>query len=341
VLFDKGRHDVVTEGEVCRGLGDPQLDRRLPAAALAQLREEVEMARGLCPAFDLGAYRAGHLTPVYFGSALNNFGVRELLRGLTLLAPSPRPQPAAERLVDPGEEQVSGFVFKIQANMDPRHRDRVAFVRLCSGRFERAMKLRHVRSGKTLAIHNPLLFLARDRELAEEAFAGDILGIPNHGNLRIGDALTEGEELHFTGIPSFAPELLRKVRPEDPMRAKHLGKALLHLAEEGAAQVFRPSLGTDWIVGVAGALQFDVLADRIRTEYDIPVHFEGTSLHTARWIEAGDAQALKRFSHANHASMAADHNGSPVFLARNAWHLKTTIEEWPAVRFLKTKEQVQ
>jgi len=339
LLFDKGRHDVVTEGEVCRGLDDPRLDERLPAGAVARLREEVEMARGLCPDFDLEAYRSGHLTPVYFGSALNNFGVRELLSGLTRLAPSPRPQPAVERMVDPGEEQVSGFVFKIQANMDPRHRDRIAFVRLCSGRFERAMKLRHVRSGKTLAIHNPLLFLARDRELAEEAFAGDILGIPNHGNLRIGDALTEGEELHFTGIPSFAPELLRKVRPEDPMRAKHLGKALLQLAEEGAAQVFRPSLGTDWIVGVAGALQFDVLADRIRTEYGIPVHFEGTPLYTARWLEAEDHQALKRFSHANHASMAADHNGSPVFLARNAWHLKTTAEEWPAVRLLKIKEQ--
>jgi peptide chain release factor 3 len=328
-------------GKMARGLDDPALDSLLPAGAAAKLREEVRMARALCPPFELASYRGGHLTPVYFGSALNNFGVRELLEGLVELAPSPRSQPAETRAVDPEEEAVTGFVFKIQANMDPKHRDRVAFVRLCSGRFRRGMKLLHVRSGKTLTVHNPVLFLAQDRELAEEAWAGDIIGIPNHGNLRIGDALTEGEPLRFTGIPSFAPELLRKVRPEDPMRAKHLGRALLHLAEEGAAQVFRPSFGTDWIVGVAGALQFDVLADRIRTEYGIPVHFEGTSLFTARWVEAEDHQALKRFANAHHASMAEDHDGLPVFLARNAWHLKTTGEDWPAMRFLKTREQVQ
>jgi peptide chain release factor 3 len=336
------RGSVIEPAEHCQGgLADPRLDQRLPAAAVAQLREDVAMARALCPSFDRDEYRGGHLTPVYFGSALNNFGVRELLDGLVELAPAPRPQPAEPRRVEPTEPAVSGFVFKIQANMDPKHRDRIAFVRLCSGRFQRGMKLFHVRSGKTLAMHNPVLFLAQDRELAEEAWPGDIIGVPNHGNLRIGDGLTEGEALRFTGIPSFAPELLRKVRPEDPMRAKHLGRALLHLAEEGAAQVFRPTLGTDWIVGVAGALQFDVLADRIRTEYGIPVHFEGTTLFTARWLEADDHKALKLFAHANHASMAADHNGSPVFLARNAWHLKTAGEEWPAMRFLKTREQVQ
>ncbi|HXO21912.1 MAG TPA: peptide chain release factor 3 [Thermoanaerobaculia bacterium] len=341
LLLARGRNDVRTEGEVCQGLDDPRLDERLPESAVARLREEVAMVRGLCPAFDLESYRAGHLTPAFFGSALNNFGVRDLLQGLVELAPPPRPQPAAERVVDPGEPRVSGFVFKIQANMDPKHRDRVAFVRLCSGRFARGMKMYHVRTGKTMAIQNPVLFMARERELAEEAWAGDILGIPNHGNLRIGDALTEGEELRFTGIPSFAPELLRKVRPEDPMRAKHLGRALLQLAEEGAAQVFRPQIGAEWIVGVAGALQFDVLADRIRTEYDIPVHFEGTSIFAARWVEGADHRALKRFNDANHGSMAEDHNGSPVFLARNSWHLKTTGEEWPDMRFLKTKEQVQ
>jgi peptide chain release factor 3 len=341
LLLEKARRNVASEGEVCEGLSDPKLDARLPASSVEKLREEVEMARGLCPPFELEAYREGHLTPVFFGSAVNNFGVRELLQGLTEIAPPPRPQPAIPREVEPTEDKVSGFVFKIQANMDPKHRDRVAFVRLCSGRFERGMKLLHVRSGKTMSIHNPLLFLARDRELAEEAWAGDILGIPNHGNLRIGDALTEGEELRFTGIPSFAPELLKKVRPEDPMRAKHLGRALLQLAEEGAAQVFRPTIGNEWIVGVAGALQFDVLADRIRTEYNIPVHFEGTSLYTARWIEAKDHLSLKKFSGANFGAMAEDHNGSPVFLARNAWHLKTTTDEWPDLKFLKTKEQVQ
>jgi peptide chain release factor 3 len=345
VLLDRSHraagHRLPAAGQVLDGIDDRRLDDVLGTAAVAKLREDVAVARGLCPPFDLASYRGGHLTPVFFGSALNNFGVRDLLEGLIELAPSPRPQPTLERRVEPEEKAVSGFVFKIQANMDPKHRDRIAFVRLCSGRFQRGMKLLHVRSGKTLAMHNPVLFLAQDREVAEEAWAGDIIGIPNHGNLRIGDALTEGEPLHFTGIPSFAPELLRKVRPEDPMRAKHLGRALLHLAEEGAAQVFRPTLGTDWIVGVAGALQFDVLADRIRTEYDIPVHFEGTSLFTARWVEADDHQALKRFTNANHGSMAEDHNGLPVFLARNAWHLKTTGDDWPAIRFLKTREQVQ
>jgi peptide chain release factor 3 len=341
LLLERGRNNIAREGEVCHGLDDPKLDALLPADAVARLREEVEMAKALCPPFDLESYREGHLTPVYFGSALNNFGVRDLLDGLAELAPSPRPQPAATRIVDPFEDKVSGFVFKIQANMDPKHRDRVAFVRLCSGRFERGMKMFHIRTGKTMAINNPVLFMARDRELAEEAWAGDIIGIPNHGTLRIGDALTEGEELRFTGIPSFAPELLKKVRPVDPMRAKHLGRALLQLAEEGAAQVFRPNLGTDWIIGVAGALQFEVLADRLSTEYNLDANLEGTSLFTARWVEADDPLLLKKFMQANDATMAEDHNGAPVFMARNAWHLKSTGEDWPQIRFLKTKEQVQ
>jgi peptide chain release factor 3 len=342
ILLDRVRTNRIPEaGELCTGLDDPKLDALLPDRAVAELREGVEMARALCPAFFLDDYREGHMTPIFFGSALNNFGVRELLDGLVELAPPPRPQKTETREVEPEEEQVSGFVFKIQANMDPKHRDRIAFVRLCSGRFERGMKLRHIRSGKTMAIHNPVLFMARDRELAEEAWAGDIIGIPNHGVLRIGDALTEGEDLRFTGIPSFAPELLKKVRTEDPMKAKHLGRALMQLAEEGAAQTFRPTIGNEWIVGVAGALQFDVLADRVRTEYNIDVHFEGTTLFTARWVETDDPQLLKKFLNGNQGALAEDHNGSPVFLARNAWHLKKTTEDWPAVRFLKTKEQVQ
>jgi peptide chain release factor 3 len=189
-------------------------------------------------------------------------------------------------------------------------------------------------------VHNPVLFMARDRELAEEAWPGDIIGIPNHGNLGIGDALTEGEELKFTGIPSFAPEYLQTVRPEDPMRAKHLGRALQQLAEEGAARVFKPTIGSDWIVGVVGPLQFDVLADRIRTEYEVPVRFEPTSLHTARWVEADDALKLKRFTDANQGALGSDHTGAPVFLARNAWHLQRAAEDWPELRFLKTKEQI-
>ena len=340
ILVERSKGDLPDDGESCSGLDDPKLDALLPAHAVAELREQVEMARGLCPPFDLEAYRQGHLAPVFFGSALNNFGVRELLLGLADLAPPPRSQPSAAREVGPDEGKVTGFVFKIQANMDPKHRDRIAFVRLCSGHFRRGMKMRHVRSGKTLAVHNAVLFLARDRELAEEAVAGDIIGLPNHGNLRIGDALTEGEALRFTGIPSFAPEMLQRVRPEDPMRAKHLGRALQQLAEEGAARVLRPRQDAHWIVGVVGALQFDVLADRIRTEYGIPVRFEPTSLYTARWLEAEDPLALKRFIDANTSSIADDHDEAPVFMARNAWHLSHAEETGSEIRFLKTKEQM-
>ena len=304
-----------------------------------KLREDIEMAHGLCPEFNLDSYREGHLSPVFFGSAINNFGVRELLEGVAAMAPSPQPQATETRNVDPIENKVSGFVFKIQANMDPKHRDRIAFFRLSSGHFKRGMKLHHVRSGKPVNLHNPVLFLAQDREMAEEAWAGDIIGIPNHGNLRIGDTLTQGEEMRFAGIPSFAPELLQTVRPEDPMRAKHLGRALQQMAEEGAARVFKPRMGSDWIVGVVGSLQFDVMADRIRTEYEVPVRFETTSLYTARWIEADDNLILKKFSGENSAALADDHDKSPVFLARNAWHLDKTTEDWPDIRFLKTKEQ--
>lgn len=339
VLMERSKGEMPDDGETCEGLEDEKLDRILPDYAVAQFREEVEMARGLCPAFDRTSYLEGHMTPVFFGSALNNFGVRELLDGVGTEAPTPRPQPSLARDVDPGEERVSGFVFKIQANMDPKHRDRIAFVRICSGKFRRGMKLLHVRSGKQLNMHNPVLFLAQDRELAEEAWPGDIIGIPNHGNLRIGDSLTEGEDIRFTGIPSFAPEILQKVRPDDPMRAKHLGKALQQLAEEGAARVFKPRIGADWIVGVVGVLQFEVLADRIRTEYDIPVHFEPTELYTARWVGDGSDGGVKPFIDANQAALADDHDGDPVFLARNAWHLNKAEEDWPDLEFRKTKEQ--
>ncbi len=339
ILTERAAKNIATEGVRCEGLDDPKLATLVPESALATLREQVEMAQGLCPPFDLDTYLAGHLTPVFFGSALTSFGVRDLLGGLADFAPSPRSRAAAERVVQPDEDRVTGFVFKIQANMDPKHRDRIAFVRLCSGHFRRGMKMTHVRDGNVLTVHNPVMFLAQDREIAEDAWAGDIIGVPNHGKLRIGDTLTEGESLHFSGVPSFAPELLRSVRPEDPMRAKHLGRALEQLAEEGAARVFRPRMGSTWIVGVVGTLQFDVLADRIRTEYNIPVIFESTSLHTARWVEADDPRLLERFTSANESAMADDHTGAPVFLARNAWHLERTAEDWPDVRLLKSVEQ--
>ncbi len=333
VLIARGGRD----GGIPMQLDDAALDEALPADAAAALRENVEMARVLCKPLDIKSYREGHLSPLFFGSAVNNFGVKELLDGLTELAPPPRPQPTTVRAVDPGESKVTGFVFKIQANMDPKHRDRIAFCRLTSGHFKRGMKMLHVRSGKPMTIHNPLMFLAADRELADEAWAGDIIGIPNHGTLRIGDGLTEGEQLVFTGIPSFAPELLQRVRPEDPMKAKHLGRALEQLAEEGITRVFKPKLDANWVVGVVGALQFDVLADRIRTEYEVPVFFEPAALSTARWVEADSPLALKRFVDSNLSALADDHDGAPVFLARNAWHLTHTAEQWPQIRFLKTK----
>ncbi len=339
ILFDRGKGDSLSEGIKCEGLDDPKLDELLPDYAVEKLREDVEMVRELCPAFDLQQYLDGTLTPVFFGSAINNFGVQELLQGVGSFAPKPRLGKAMEREVEPLENKVSAFVFKIQANMDPKHRDRIAFVRIVSGRFKKGIKLKHIRSGKTMAVHNAQLFLAQDREIAEEAFAGDIIGIPNHGNLRIGDTLTEGETLRFTGVPSFAPEILQKVRSEDPMKAKHLGRALEQLAEEGAARVFKPYLGSDWVVGVVGALQFDVLADRIRTEYQVPVIFEPTTLLTAEWVE-GDHREVKQFSDGNRASMAEDHTGSPVYLARNNWHLDKAKEDFPSLKFLRTKEEV-
>jgi peptide chain release factor 3 len=339
LLLERAKDGSLAKGITMTGLNDPALEQHVDETSLAEFRQEVEMARGLCPEFDLEAYRQGHMTPVYFGSALSNFGVRELLEGLTQISPAPRPHTALERTVAADESAVTGFVFKIQANMDPKHRDRIAFLRLCSGHFQRGMKLCHVRTGATMRVHNPLLFLAQDRELAEEAWSGDIIGIPNHGKLRVGDTLTEGETLHFAGLPSFAPELLQTVRPEDPIRAKHLGNALMQLAEEGAASVFKTHLGSTWVVGVVGSLQFDVLADRVRTEYDVPVRFEGTQLYTARWVEAADPRELKRFREEQRASLADDHTGATVFLARNAWHLERTEKDYPQLRFLKVKEQ--
>ncbi|MDA5194285.1 peptide chain release factor 3 [Govanella unica] len=331
---------VSDNGIVCSGLDDPKLDSLLEPEEVQKLRYDVEMARALCKPFDMQAYREGHLTPIFFGSAVNNFGVRELLRGVSEYAPPPRVQKSVDRLVLPTESKVSGFVFKIQANMDPKHRDRIAFFRICSGHFKRGMKLNHVRTGKLVNLHNPLMFLAQDRELAEEAWPGDIIGIPNHGNLRIGDSLTEGEAIRFTGIPSFAPEHLQSVRAEDPMKSKHLSRALEQLAEEGVARVFKAYLGGEWIVGVVGVLQFDVLADRIRTEYEVPVRFEASTLFTAQWVECDDHNELKRFIDINKANMAEDHTGSPVFLARNSWRLDKAKEDFPKVRFLKVKEQV-
>ncbi len=337
VLFDRGKGDALTEAIECSGLDDPRIDELIPADLAEKLREDVEMVRGVFPAFDLESYLKGGMTPVFFGSAVNNFGVRELLGGLEKFAPAPRLQKTESRDIEPDEKKVSAFVFKIQANMDPKHRDRIAFTRICAGKFRKGMKLKHIRSGKMLTVHSPQLFLAQDREVAEEAFAGDIIGLPNYGGLRIGDALTEGEELVFSDIPSFAPEYMQRARAEDPLKAKHLGKALEQLAEEGAARVFKPYSSPDWVVGVVGPLQFDVLRDRIRSEYEIPVKFEATSLYTARWVSCGDAAALKKFIDENQSSIAQDHDSDPVFMARNAWHLQDAEDKYKDIVFSATK----
>ena len=338
LLFDRGEGERITEPVRCAGLDDPKLATLLPEAALKKLRDDVAMVRGLTKEFNLEAYRQGHMTPVFFGSALNNFGVRELLKGIGDLAPSPRPQPALPHPIAPESARVTGFVFKVQANIDPQHRDRVAFLRLCSGRFKRGMKLKHCRTGKTMSIQAPVLFLARERNLAEEAWPGDIIGIPNHGTLRIGDTLTEGEDITITGIPSFAPEILRRVRLEDPMKSKHLKRALEQLAEEGVTRVFKPLVGGDWIVGVVGALQLDVLAARIKTEYDLGVRFETSQFDTARWL-AGEPAEVKRFEDANRSALAEDHDGVKVFLARSGWDLERMMKDWPAITFTATREQ--
>ncbi len=318
---------------------DPALEEHLPATELEQLREEIEMVQGLCPAFDEEAYREGHLSPVYFGSALHNFGVLELLQGVLSYAPSPRPQPADPEAVRPEADAFSAFIFKIQANMDARHRDRIAFARICSGTYRRGMKATHVRTGKQLSLNNPVLFLAQDREVAEEAYPGDIIGIPNHGNLHIGDALTEGKAIHFTGIPSFAPEIFRRPMVNDPLRAKHLKKALQELSEEGVSQLFKPVSGSPWIIGVVGQLQLDVMQSRLKNEYQLDVRFEDVPYTGARWIANElDEETLLSLRTQHLANLAEDGAGVMTFLSPNDWHIERIQQDWPDVCFAKTRE---
>lgn len=338
-LMDRADRNKIAESIAIEGLDDPKLAEHIPAAQLEQLREELEMARELLPPFDHQAFLDGTLTPIWFGSAINSFGVKELMDGIGTYGPVPQPQQAEPRQVSPDEKKVAGFVFKVQANMDPKHRDRVAFVRMASGHFKRGMKLTHVRSKKPMAISNPVLFLASDRELADEAWAGDIIGIPNHGQLRIGDTLTEGEALRVTGIPSFAPELLQTVRATDPLKAKHLEKALMQFAEEGAAKVFKPMMGSGYIVGVVGALQFEVLASRIELEYGLPVRFEASQFTSARWV-AGPKAELEKFAQANRQHMANDHDGDAVYLTRLQWDIDRVERDYPELRLTATKEMM-
>ena len=338
-LMDRADRNKVADSIEINGLDDPKLAEHIPAHLLEKLIEEVEMARALLPELDPQALLEGTMTPIWFGSAINSFGVKELMEGIASFGPQPQVQTASPREILPEETKVSGFVFKVQANMDPKHRDRVAFVRMASGHFKRGMKLTHVRTKKPMAISNPVLFLASDRELAEEAWAGDIIGIPNHGQLRIGDTLTEGEALRVSGIPSFAPELLQSCRAGDPMKAKHLEKALMQFAEEGAAKVFKPSFGSGFIVGVVGALQFEVLASRIELEYGLPVRFEVSQFTSARWVN-GEKLAVDKFSTANKQHIATDHDGDPVYLTRLQWDIDRIERDFPDIELSATKEMM-
>jgi len=338
-LMDRADRNKIAETIEINGLDDPKLAEHVPETMLDQLKEELEMARELLPQLDQKAVLEGTMTPIWFGSAINSFGVKELMDGIGKYGPEPQVQSAEPRQIMPEESKVSGFVFKVQANMDPKHRDRVAFVRMASGHFKRGMKLTHVRSKKPMAISNPVLFLASDRELAEEAWAGDIIGIPNHGQLRIGDTLTEGEGLRVTGIPSFAPELLQGVRAGDPLKAKHLEKALMQFAEEGAAKVFKPAIGAGFVVGVVGALQFEVLASRIELEYGLPVRFEASQFTSARWVK-GDKQAIDKFTNSNKQHIAHDHDGDIVYLTRLQWDIDRIERDFPDLTLSATKEMM-
>ncbi len=323
----------------CAGIDDPRIDALIPSDAAASLREEGGLATAAYPDFDMAAFRNGDLTPVFFGSALKLFGVDELLQGLADHAPPPQPQPARPAPVDPDEERCTGFIFKVQANMDPNHRDRVAFMRVCSGTMKRGMKLTNSRAGKTLSIQNPITFFARDRELAELARPGDIVGIPNHGTLRVGDTLSEKGDVAFTGLPDFAPEILRRVRLDDPMKAKQMRRGLQDLAEEGVIRVFRPVEGSQWIVGVVGALQLDVLATRMEAEYGLKLGFEASPFEVARWISADDPAVLKRLIAKHRHNIGEDSDDAPVMLMRNAWEFGRFQEEWPDVRFASVRER--
>ena len=300
--------------------------------------DEMGLALEACQPFDLQAFREGHLSPVFFGSALRNMGVRDLIDAMAVIAPSPRSQQAADRMVEASDPKMSGFVFKIQANMDPNHRDRIAFMRVCSGKLARGMKVKLVRTGKPMSLNAPQFFFAQDRQVADEAYAGDVVGIPNHGTLRIGDTLTEGDDIVFRGVPSFAPEILRRVKLQDAMKAKKLREALQQMAEEGVVQLFLPEDGSPAMIGVVGALQIDVLKVRLMAEYGLPVEFEPTRFEVARWVSSLERVELDKFEAAHRSSMAKDLDGAPVFMAPSAFNLRYDQERWPQISFTDVKD---
>lgn len=336
-FYEPARGGRINEGSTVQGLANPELDRILGDRA-RELREEIELVRGASYEFDLQEYREGRLTPVFFGSAINSFGVQEMLDGFVEYAPLPEPHPTDGRVVSPEEEKFSGFVFKVQANMDPAHRDRIAFLRVCSGTYQQGMKVHHVRLGREVKIADALTFMASEREHIDEAYPGDIIGLHNHGTIRIGDTFTLGEKLRFTGIPDFAPELFRRARLRDPLRMKALHKGLEQLCEEGATQLFRPLNSNDLILGAVGVLQFDVAAYRLKAEYGVDCLFENVNVNTARWVSCDDPRRFEEFRKKNHDNLAIDHHGELVYIAPSRVNLQLTQERWPEVRFNATRE---
>ena len=337
-LYEPGRNFTRQDSTIFASIDDPQLEARIGAEMLAHLRDELELVQGASHPFDNDKYLRGEQTPVFFGSAVNNFGVQPLLDFFVGHAPSPQSRATTGREVRPDEHRLTGFVFKIQANMDPQHRDRVAFMRVCSGRFEAGMKAFHARTGKEIKLANALTFMASDREIAVEAWPGDVIGIHNHGTISIGDTFTEGEPLSFTGIPNFAPELFRRARLRDPLKLKQLQKGLAQLSEEGATQFFRPLMGNDLILGAVGVLQFDVVAYRLKDEYGVDAAFEPVQVATARWIRCNDARKLDEFRDKNAMNLALDAAGQLVYLAPTRVNLQLAQERAPGVDFLATRE---
>ncbi len=335
--YSAGEKGRVGENFTIDGL-DGEAAREFLGDLAAQFDGEIELVKGATERFDPEAYRAGRQTPVFFGSAINNFGVEELLSAFTAHAPGPLPREARERTVAPQESRLSGFVFKIQANMDPGHRDRIAFMRLCSGRYARGMRLYHTRLAKEVRVADALTFMAADRSQAEEAFAGDIIGLHNHGTINIGDTFTEGERLAFTGVPNFAPEMFRRAVLKDPLKMKALQKGLSQLCEEGATQLFKPLRNNDLILGAVGQLQFEVVAFRLQDEYGVQCVFDSINVYTARWIAGGDPRKLEEFRAKAHDSLAVDHAGALVYLAPSRVNLELTLERWPDITFRETRE---
>ncbi|AMG31126.1 peptide chain release factor 3 [Grimontia hollisae] len=338
ILYQTGQGHTIQESRIIKGLDNPELDEAVGESLAEQLREELELVLGASHEFDQELFLKGELTPVFFGTALGNFGVDHMLDGLTEWAPAPLARQAHEREVEACEEKFSGFVFKIQANMDPKHRDRIAFMRIVSGKYSQGMKMKHVRIGKTVSISDAVTFMAGDRSRAAEAYAGDIIGLHNHGTIQIGDTFTQGEDLKFSGIPNFAPELFRRIRLRDPLKQKQLLKGLVQLSEEGAVQVFRPMTSNDLIVGAVGVLQFDVVVARLKSEYNVEAIYEPVNVATARWVECGDAKKLDEFQRKNQTNLALDGGDNLTYIAPTMVNLSLTQERHPDVIFRATRE---